>query len=114
MTVETRPAVVPARTKTVADVLRHAALLIEERGWKQDDLGDQTGPYCAWGGIAVASGALDLRMDMRSNAIEEEALRFFQMYLGESVPGFNDAPGRTAAEVTAALRAAADAAEGSS
>ena len=102
MTIETRPAVVPAepRVKTVADVLRHAALLIEERGWCQVDFERDDGAHCMVGAIIAVT---------RYDGLGVEAHRFMMSH-GYGI-GFNDASGRTASEVTAALRAAADAAE---
>ena len=107
MTVETRPVVVPVREKSVADVLRHAARIIEERGWTQLE-GSRSHPasdsrVCLVGSVEVAGG---------SDAIlyGNWFARWFGRYAGSPIPmAWNDTPGRTAAEVIAALRAAADA-----
>jgi hypothetical protein len=104
---ETRP--VEAPPKTTADVLRHAALLIEERGWMQ---GVSTGPSrCAVFAIDTAAGA-------NNDVVHWRAHRVLASYLGLNIPDvvgdrrpiveWNDTPGRTAAEVIAALRAAAE------
>ena len=111
MTVEVRPIEVPAREKTVADVLRHAARIIEERGWSQGFYEDGEGGVCALGATYLASA---LPEDTWGDA-ETEAERVLARSLPPSpsgmraVPFFNDAEGRAADEVTAALRAAADA-----
>lgn len=100
MTVETRPIVEP-RTKTTADVLRHAALLIEERGWAQGDY-EVDGRLCLLGSLNVATDGHSWSTAMLAN----EACFF--MIRGGIGAEWNDEPGRTAAEVTAALRTAAD------
>jgi hypothetical protein len=112
VTVETAiPVEAPSREKTTADVLRHAARIIEERGWCRGELQDNQGAVCAWGAIDTA-----LAGGVRYEVHDEErlALQALGASLGISwsdVPFWNDHPHRTAAEVIAALRDAADAAE---
>lgn len=112
MTVETRP--VPAtepKVKTVADVLRHAARIIEERGLGQGAYESDAG-LCIYGAIALAQqGSSTPRFDDESRQPQFAAYRYIVDTFDVSPIPWNDAPGRTAAEVTAALRAAADAAE---
>lgn len=115
MTIETRPIEVPAREKTVADVLRHAALVIEERGWSHGQLRSDDGSVCVWGGIRTAVFGDDegngFMEDKPAIRVLAESLGFpttLHHGLGHVVE-WNDAPGRIAEQVTAALRAAADA-----
>jgi hypothetical protein len=103
------PAVAP-REKTPADVLRHAALVIEERGWTQGDFSSgEAGPYCAMGAIAVA-----LEGDPVPTVLRNPAYSALTRYLGLGQNfgrafTWNDDDGRTAEEVTSTLRSAADA-----
>jgi hypothetical protein len=112
VTVETRTAVVPA-TKTVADVLRHAALIIEERGWHNDQPSvyqTRQGTVCMIGAVASATGLSDPDIDPWPTVVD--AVREFlrdRLRDVSCAEEWNDAPGRTAPEVTVALRAAADA-----
>lgn len=99
-----------------SEVLNKAADLIEERGWTQGPLGwDATGPLCALGGIGAA---LDCRTIGDTYCMWELAetpeVAAVADYLGVAVGpegggvyNWNDAPGRTAAEVVEVLRAAA-------
>lgn len=119
MTVETRTIVeVPAREKTPADVLRHVARIIEERGWCQVSSEDSTGRVCIIGGIETAvfgrvgdtkdpndSLWLDHKWPL-VNAVRDHLDSFLDV---PSTWVYNDETGRTASEVTAALRSAADA-----
>lgn len=93
---------VAAPVKTIADVYRHAALLLEERGWCQWFSEDPDGRFCMIGAIARVTGYNDLGRAAHHALIET---------IPSGPMNFNDEPGRTAAEVTAALRAAADAYE---
>jgi hypothetical protein len=86
----------------VADVLNGAADLIERDGWCQSRYLLETGERCADGAIAVAGNGH--HGGVRS--VARLALR--SAIGGESVVIWNDAPGRTKAEVVAALRAAAE------
>lgn len=117
MTIETRPieTVEPAREKSVADVLRHAARIIEERGWYQgfyseglDRSTEDSGPVCALGAIHVAMSGNANPPDGPFPDYESGVLVAAGPFMATDVAFWNDYPGRTAAEVTAALRAAAD------
>lgn len=118
--IETRPIETPLPAKTTADVLRHAALLIEERGWCRADRQSPDGQLCIVGAIELAQfGSVHELGDIDgvpSEQIDPFALpgaMAVEKYLGleaRGTWGWNDAPGRTAAEVIAALRAAADSA----
>ena len=114
MTIQTRPVEVPAPIKTPADVLRHAALIIEERGWSDDEPITADGRCCTLGAIrlAVHGNIGGLFSDEMAPAVRYFGLRLdptdAENAIG-SIAVWNDAPGQTAEEVTAALRAAADA-----
>jgi hypothetical protein len=114
VTIETRPAETPVPTKTVADVLRHAARIIEERGWYQgyyswglDRNEPDSGPVCALGAIGVAYGGSAGAID--DFPFDDPVVGLAHRFMGGEAAYWNDAQGRTAAEVTAALRSAADA-----
>ena len=90
--------------KTARDVLRHAALIIEERGWVQRVLSNAEGQVCALGAIYTAAtgeayGAPDRYCDEAAEALSE--------HVGADIEDWNDAQGRTAEQVIAALREAA-------
>lgn len=116
MTVETRPTTEP-RVKTVPDVLRHAARYIEEFGWSDDLTLCDDGRRCTGSAISfVATGkgweSEDPLVDAAATAlirhIERKPPIWFPM---GAVANWNDDEASSAAEVIAALRAAADAAE---
>ncbi|MCA1572900.1 MAG: hypothetical protein LC798_21945 [Chloroflexi bacterium] len=122
MTVETRPIEVPAREKTVADVLRHAALLIEERGWCRVDRETADGRLCMMGAIETAVLGRTAVLQQGNDPLWESgdwagvvaAENFLANHLRVPRPwSFND-DAISATEVTAALRAAADAWEAQS
>jgi len=117
---------VPTETapKTVADVLTAAAEIVGKPGaWTQEafsrnadgqaDCGSgrwasEPVCFCAIGAVAEAAGLTPEEAVTRGLHLPVEAV------VGRSVPGWNDMPGRTQAEVVAALReAAAKAAEAS-
>jgi hypothetical protein len=110
----------PPQTKTTRDVLLHAALLIEERGWCRVDRQDADGHLCLVGAIEVAQfgSVYDTEADWNPSISLEQldpfglpAVAVVTKHVGaEKAWHWNDAPGRTAAEVISALRAAADAA----
>ncbi len=84
-----------------SEVLDRAADLIEERGWHQGGAG--------WGGdgslcVINACSQVDRRMGAWLDATDR-----VMDYLGINggLAGWNDAPGRTQAEVVGVLRAAA-------
>lgn len=121
MTVGVRPieVEVPAREKSVADVLRHAARIIEERGWSDSDLVTDDGRFCAWGAIAAATGGMPTLGGVLPSFGEEDeqpALIALADYVnprwiiaGGAVGCWNDYEAGSAEVVIAALRAAADA-----
>lgn len=91
------------RLALVKESLRRAADLIDENGWFGDHPDNDSPPpntLCALLAIGKAVGD--------DHALWNAATsRFRESIGGTSIIGYNDAPGRTAAEVTAALRAAA-------
>jgi hypothetical protein len=103
--------------QTAAD-LRAAAEVLERDGWTQGDFRNEYGCRCVSSAIAfVASecrtsqaGLLDLDGGEFDRWVAAARL-FRETVRQDSIVRFNDEPGRTAAEVIAALRAAADAAE---
>ena len=117
VTVETRPTLAPAtepRVKSVPDVLRHAARIIEERGWCQRDMTTPDGRVCLVGAIVIANGCDTNGFGGYFTPIGSEAWDLMWDRLVVLPSSWNDTPGRTAAEVIAALNAAADAAESQS
>lgn len=119
-------------TAQVAADLRAAADVLERDGWVQGiyhDVIDGSVCHCAEGAIALAIGQhvhsddvpgddytfLDMGWWARTSktlwARREAAEGALQVLTDGDVVHWNDAPGRTAAEVIAALRAAADRAE---
>ena len=108
----------------IAAILDEAAYIIESNGWIQGDyinqrqIDDGQGPEdcaaCARGAINMAAGGPPDNDYLRgaqeaSNAVEEWLV--YSGSLGEalSLVEWNDADGRTAADVIAALRGAAQA-----
>lgn len=105
---------------TTAEVLRAAADRIEKYGWCQGGTGEQGERRCAMRAISHAIDAafnVTIATDRRSPAahVAKRAFEGARVALmkhlnltgGWAVPGWNDAPGRTAEEVIAALRGAA-------
>lgn len=94
-----------AEPVTVADVLTRAADLLGEFGWTQQGVGSKAeGEMCMIG--ACVEAAKDLGRNGWSIALDNVGVG----RTGESIGGWNDAPGRTKAEVVAKLREAAEAA----
>lgn len=106
-----------------ADVLDRAANIIERNGWYQGSYFDRYAldgerspndcPVCTLGALNVALGALNPSHDVDLNGPAEMALR---RYLNlddsdgaDSLADWNDRRCRTAEQVVAALRAAAQA-----
>lgn len=86
----------------VADTLNRAADLIERDGWCQGLGRDADGSRCA---------AVALHDAQADRLVWRGAYRALKARVGTRlVVDWNDTPGRTQAEVVAALRAAADAA----
>lgn len=105
---ETTVPLEPTRERTARDVLLAAARYIEEHGWKRNGWwrgGDS--PVCVEGGIMAV-----LHDSRRSSPMWYECRARFMAAIQPSDELFpwtwNDTPGRTEAEVLAALRAAAD------
>ncbi len=86
----------------VADVMNGAADLIERDGWAQGQyLNVHTGGRCADGAITAAGVGV-------TYYVRNQAREVLRAYIGGNAPViWNDVPGRTKAEVVAALRAAA-------
>jgi hypothetical protein len=109
---------------TPADILRGAARYLQLHGWHQGDLYADTPaaitpPACALGAIGMAAfgGRISTAEDGRDESDYRHATDALIDYLyltGADVAGtgslgdWNDEDGRTAAEVIAALNAAAD------
>lgn len=116
MFVETKPAGESiTRERTWRDVLRDAANLLECEGWGQGDLESQSDGrtyYCSVGAIQKVAGVVNDRAYSLSPA-GFTALAKMESWLGEgrSFISWNDAPGRTAAEVIAAFRTVANESE---
>jgi hypothetical protein len=95
------PEIVEPRTKTVGDVLRHAARYIEEFGWYQG---------AASNGLRRC--VLGATYHVEPTGLGDDAMYALARTIGTpSIAAWNDEDGRTAAEVIAALRAAADEAD---
>jgi hypothetical protein len=115
---------------TPADILRGAATYLDRYGWHQGDyyatIADPSVPFppaCAFGAIAAAAYGGRIADPYSPNLPGDQRRAFtraadvFDGYLidyhgtddGNLIPGqeWNDVTGRTAADVTAALRAAA-------
>jgi hypothetical protein len=89
---------------TPADLLLRAADLLEEFGWRQMHVGSKRqGAFCALGAINTATSDHGLER----GAEWQEARQILERLVGGSVAHWNDADGRTRAEVVAKLREAA-------
>jgi hypothetical protein len=90
---------------TAAIVLRRAARLLRERGWCQGRLMATDGRLCLLGALDAA--AFSFRM--YSARAQAHAMVAVSAYLGgQTFAAFNDAKGRTVAQVIAVLEAVAD------
>jgi hypothetical protein len=97
-------------------VLNKAADLIELRGWHQGDFYEEiSGRICTAGAIRVAAGGVPYESCEQASSAEQAFANCLAAH-GLAKPGhcpievigqWNDAEGRTAAEVVATLRAAA-------
>jgi hypothetical protein len=96
----------------VAADLRAAAEVLERDGWTQGVYHDlESGCRCAQGALDSIYGAHEAEGSY-DQAVEEAANDHLAAVIGTPrIISWNDEPGRTADEVIAALRAAADAAE---
>ncbi len=84
----------------VRDVLLGAADVIERGGWCQGAY-ERSGSFCVSGAIRKASG---WKADGHLTTICVDAHGALWQALGENMADWNDAPGRTQAEVVAKLR----------
>jgi hypothetical protein len=93
-------------TKTVSEILFAAADLIEPEGaWTQRRFGSrEAGCYCIMGALHQHRWDAGLEFD---DGVRAPAL-YLEGFLGEIVAHWNDARGRTQAEVVAKLREAAE------
>ena len=95
---------------TPRDVLAAAADLIDERGWHQGDYLGPAGEVCCLGAIRIASSpAQHLFVSDHLTAAKLLSTRLGlpapdAVAAGKQIVAWNDAPDRTQAEVTAALR----------
>lgn len=97
-------------TTQVARDLRAAAEVLRRDGWTRGFYTDpETGAHCAVGAIRSAISMTDSAP--MTPALNERWDALEVVLNGEGATFWNDAPGRTADEVIAALEAAADAAE---
>lgn len=89
---------------TPREVLLRAADHMEKYGWRQRRRGMRGEPCCAIGAIAAAipDSEPDDALEMSARAALRRHARI------DDIPAWNDAPDRTAAEVIAALRGAAE------
>jgi hypothetical protein len=105
--VEPTPVVASPQERTPRDVLRAAARYIEEHGWYQGNYRNTDGRVCIVGAILSVTPEVDDTGDpgrLRSRSVDVLVLAFDD----KAVTRWNDAPGRTEAEVLVALRAAAE------
>lgn len=99
--------------ETVSEILNAAADLLEKPGaWTTGDYARGDDCFCALGAICEIEGQVKPRGNVVVEKEESDASRAFALFvMGEPEPyhvaRWNDAPGRTQAEVVAALRAAA-------
>jgi hypothetical protein len=96
-----------------ATLLRDAARQIETRGWQQDSIRGADGRVCMVGGIYAALG-VDLSEEFVSLSpaqrdLAAEVQHAIELHLGvDFAPDWNDAEGRTQAEVVKELLTVAD------
>jgi hypothetical protein len=87
---------------TPSEILLKAAEHLERHGWRQGDYGTLNEPCCAHGAMFAVT---DFHADESARI---EAKRMFSRFINAPSIDWNDAPGRTANEVIAALRGAAN------
>ena len=92
---------------TPRDVLLAAADHIEAHGWVQGKWGHKGEPCCAEGAIVAVLDGNGGIVFGELGPLSAAAKQMLRNALGKAIPAWNDAPGRTAAEVVAALREAA-------
>jgi len=86
-------------------ILFKAAKRIERLGWKQGAYGTEDGPCC------IAGATIHVARELENHECGMAARRRLEAHLGLALfglPAWNDTPGRTQAEVIAALRGAAE------
>jgi hypothetical protein len=101
-----------------SEILTRAADLIEQRGWNQGWYVNACGGLCARGAIYAAAGHEPLFLDVNGDWFApvmndrdvDRAERFLDGFVGVHAASWNDTVARSAADVTAALRGAAEAA----
>lgn len=100
----------PDKIEHAASLLVKACDVIDERGWNQGTIIDEeTGSCCAQGAIILAQYPIDgLPYTFGFDDPTVIAVGIFQRVIGQQLPTFNDAEGRTATGVKEALRKAAD------
>lgn len=94
----------------VADVLNGAADLIERDGWCQRKYRGADGEHCVTDALMRAAGTKpgDTGSGAQLDLYSDACLAVYPFTGGWGLPSWNDTPGRTKAEVVAALRAAAE------
>jgi hypothetical protein len=97
---ETKPEVELERWRKV---LLDAAQIVR-RGWCQMALEDGKGRFCALGALHIADGDI---ADGAFSTAGRKAFIELNILVGGFIPGWNNAPGRTAEEVAAAMEACA-------
>jgi hypothetical protein len=96
---------VPVVVEPWRKVLLDAADYIDVHGWCRGGYGDDGGPRCILGAIRSVVPA----HSVFTRGVALAAVNVFAARFGFAVSDWNDTPGRTAAEVCAALRACATA-----
>lgn len=95
---------------TTRELRERAALLIEQRGWRQGDWRGPNGELCLDAALVIAAGKIepeDLAEEwpaLATAADDEIAAELGFGSSGSSCAHWNDDPRRTKAEVLAALR----------
>ena len=93
--------------RTDADILLNAARIIEEFGWCQGTWTDGAGHLCLEGAVRVALGDRPNSTKFTDAFTFVRVLGRVERVVGTRPARWNDTPGRTQAQVVAALRAAA-------
>lgn len=101
-----------------AELLTKAADIIDQRGWCQGSFvppnsDPRTAPVCAEAAISVAGGVMPNGYGYASAGVDaaiaaRAARRVFRHRVQRAISDWNDAPERTAGQVTAELRACAN------
>jgi hypothetical protein len=96
----------PTPAVDICDIYRRAVEILDRDGWCQGTEQDHTGRHCAQGALRIAAGWS--AKECADMALENAVLRPLQQHLSSLVTVWNDAPGRTEAEVRASLVAVAE------